>query len=388
MDLKYLSYQDKISALILAAGLSSRMGQFKPLMSLGDRTVLASAIQPFRAAGIEDVRVVTGYRASDLSPLLERLNIREVHNENYNRGMISSVKAGIESLEAEREAFFLLPVDIPLIKFTTIIELMAAYQPGNAHILYPVFQGRRGHPPLISTRYVQPISSWEGEDGGLRSFLKQYEHKAMEVPVADECILLDIDSMPDYLKLTARLKKHEIPTANECLALLRHKFKAKKSLIDHSRTVARVAGAIGEALQHRGHPINLDLLAAAAFLHDIARQQPEHAFDAFQTLHKMGCPGVAEIVRYHMDIIITDTDFITEKEVLYLSDKIVRGRHLVPLVQRFNHKKEQHKASPEALAAISRRLSDARSIYRRIETIAQQTMDSILNAKGLFFTQE
>ncbi len=70
MDLKYLSYQDKISALILAAGLSSRMGQFKPLMPLGDRTVLASAIQPFRAAGIEDVRVVTGYRASDLSPVL------------------------------------------------------------------------------------------------------------------------------------------------------------------------------------------------------------------------------------------------------------------------------------------------------------------------------
>ena len=375
-----IPFQNKISAIILAAGFSERMGKFKPLLKIGNETVLERAIRPFKAVGMKDIRVITGFRASDLKTVIKRLNIYEVFNQNYQQGMFSSVQAGVKSLAPEREAFFILPVDIPLVRTQTIRDLIMSYQQGKGTIHYPVFEKMRGHPPLISTEYVRQIEHWQGE-GGLRSLLNQYRDKAVEVPVADAFIRLDMDSPSDYQSIVDSFRRYEIPTAQECRAILQIKYRLEKPLLDHCLKVAQIARMIAKALRENGCRLDLELLTAAALLHDLVRKQRQHALKAAQLLNDMGYPRVADIVRFHMDIIITDPDFISEKEILYLADKIAQGDQVVSLKKRFALKARQFKDNPEALAAIDKRMRNASKISKRVETLTGKSIDTILTER-------
>lgn len=195
-----------IVAIILAAGYSSRMGAFKPLLPFGETTVLERSIALFRAAGIADIRVVIGHRADELLPLLARLEVRPLFNGHYAQGMFSSVLAAAASLEAEDEAFLLLPVDFPLLQPESVATLLRAWQRGVGKILYPTCRGRRGHPPLLATSYREAILAWPGH-GGLRALLQQYQEDAMNIETGDEGILLDMDTPEDYARLRKALPK-------------------------------------------------------------------------------------------------------------------------------------------------------------------------------------
>lgn len=190
----------KIAALVLAAGYSSRMGAFKPLLPLGETTVIEKAVSSFLAAGIQDIRVVVGHRAGEVIPVLDRLGVKSIINDHYSRGMYSSVTTGVRSFEPEVQAFFLLPGDNPLVKPQTILELIQFYLESEAGIIYPCFKGLRGHPPLISARYVKSILAWN-QPGGLRALLSNYAMDALNVEVADQGVLLDMDNPVDYQKV-------------------------------------------------------------------------------------------------------------------------------------------------------------------------------------------
>src|SRR5258708_3177074 len=133
-------------ALILAAGYSLRMGQFKPRLPLGERSAIEYGISGFHTAGLREVIVVTGHRARELTNVLKG-QVRCVFNPSYDSGMYSSIVAGLQSLPPETDAFFVLPADIPLVRPSTIMALVAAYHDTRTAIIYPVFQGKRGHPP-------------------------------------------------------------------------------------------------------------------------------------------------------------------------------------------------------------------------------------------------
>jgi len=375
--LKLNTSSDQISAIILAAGFSSRMGRFKPLLPAGEKTVLELASRPFITSGITDVRVVTGYRAQELSTVVRRMGAVEVFNPDFKQGMFSSVVAGVKSLGPACRAFFILPVDIPLVRPRTVQDLMAAFQQNKGKIVYPCFEKRRGHPPLISAEYAKAVKRWQGE-GGLAGFLKTRSDMAIELPVADEFILFDIDNRQDYQNLLGRLSHIEIPTAREGLFIMRQIFKLDQPLIQHSLKVARVSGIIGQVLNENGLHLSLELLTAAALLHDLARAQPRHALEAAAIIKKMGFPPVAEVVRYHMDLLVEDDRMITEKEVLYLADKIVKGARVVGLSERFNLKARQYKDNPEARAAIARRMESAQKIAGKIERITGKTLEAIV----------
>jgi len=87
-----------IAALVLAAGYSSRMGDFKPLLPLGETSVLASTIKTFSVPGISQILAVVGHRAEDLRPMLKDLKVQVIYNPGYAKGMFSSVQAGVNSL--------------------------------------------------------------------------------------------------------------------------------------------------------------------------------------------------------------------------------------------------------------------------------------------------
>jgi molybdenum cofactor cytidylyltransferase len=196
----------EITAVILAAGYSSRMGAFKPLLPFGASTVLERSIDLFRAAGIDDIRVVVGHRADELLPLLTCLKVQPLLNARYAEGMFSSVVTAAASLEAECEAFLLLPVDLPLVRPESVAMLLRAWESAAGGILYPTCRGRRGHPPLLATSYREAILAWPG-DGGLSALLKQYQEDAASIETGDEGILLDMDTPEDYERLRAALPR-------------------------------------------------------------------------------------------------------------------------------------------------------------------------------------
>jgi CTP:molybdopterin cytidylyltransferase MocA len=208
----------KIAAIILAAGRSSRMGALKPLLPLGNSTFVEEAAQRFMLAGIRDIHVVVGHRHEEITPILDRLGFRWVLNPDHDRGMLSSVLAGVGSLPTHVDAFFLLPVDIPLVKPRTIEALLNAHQQKGALVTYPRFMGRRGHPPLIARKCITEALGPDYE-GGLRAFLKHYEDHAADVDVIDEGILMDCNTSDDYAALLRVNSMPGIPTERECRAI-------------------------------------------------------------------------------------------------------------------------------------------------------------------------
>jgi CTP:molybdopterin cytidylyltransferase MocA len=123
--------------------------------------------------------------------------------------MYSSVTVGVSSLDEDVECFFIIPVDIPLVRPATVRDLVKAYRSGTTTICYPTFGGRRGHPPLIGRRHIDSILQWR-ESGGLSTLLKRLEKHAVDVPVVDEFIHYDMDQPADYHHLVKRLKRREV----------------------------------------------------------------------------------------------------------------------------------------------------------------------------------
>jgi CTP:molybdopterin cytidylyltransferase MocA len=179
------------------------MERFKPLLDLGGEPVIARIVRSFIGAGIRDVRVVAGYRKELLVPILTKLGTRVIINDRCAEGMFSSVLAGVKSMEAGVDAFFVLPADIPLVSPSTIRLLAESYGCNPGKILVPRFEGRNGHPPLIDSIFREGIIGYGG-NGGLKGALQQFESEMLRVPVWDENILFDIDSPVDYVELQAR----------------------------------------------------------------------------------------------------------------------------------------------------------------------------------------
>jgi molybdenum cofactor cytidylyltransferase len=192
-----------IAAVILAGGRSSRMGVLKPLLSLGAKTVIETAINAFRKAEIDDIIVVLGHEAGKIIPLLENNEIRWVINDDYDRGMFSSVQVGVRSLAGDCRAFFLSPADVPLIRVDTLERLINAFQSEERDVYHPCYRQRRGHPPLIAATLIPSILAYK-EAGGLRALLARYQETSLDVERDDPGILLDLDSPEDYKRAKSR----------------------------------------------------------------------------------------------------------------------------------------------------------------------------------------
>jgi len=189
------------SAIILAAGLSTRIKGFKPLLRIGGKTLVEHAIELFRSAGIDEIVTVVGHGLAKLIPVVEAASSRHVINDQYHAGMYSSIQQGVKGLRHPCDAFFLLPVDIPLVRPSTVRKLSDAFHKHpSSMVCYPQFQSRRGHPPLINSRLIDEILSYSGQ-GGLRELLRYHQDHALSIPVEDPFIRLDADTHEDLLLL-------------------------------------------------------------------------------------------------------------------------------------------------------------------------------------------
>ncbi|MHC1698610.1 MAG: DVU_1551 family NTP transferase [Geobacteraceae bacterium] len=367
----------KIAAIILSAGYSSRMGEFKPLLPFGDGTVLERDISLFRDAGIDDVRVVIGHRAAELLPLVERLNTRPVINDRYHDGMFTSVRAGVENLESEIEAFFLLPVDIPLVRPATVQLLAESFDAGTGSVFYPVFYGKRGHPPLISAHYREEIVNWHGE-GGLKSLIFRHEAEAVNIDTGDENILLDMDTLAEYERLRTVWRRNAVPSVLECENLLIKTFAAEMPLVDHCRRVAKLAVFLVKQLNEAGCRLDQDLTEACALLHDLGKGKPNHAAEGARILKEMGYPDIARVIATHMNIKVAQEEPVRIAEVLYLADKMTNRSRWVSVEERFAPRIRSSSSDPEMRSAVAGRLESALQIKSRLEMILGRPLYEIL----------
>ncbi|MBQ9014627.1 MAG: histidine phosphatase family protein [Firmicutes bacterium] len=224
----------RYGAVILAAGLSSRMKDFKPLLPVDGRPAVTGLAETLRGAGIEDIVIVTGHRREDLQELIRDLRLTEGYNGNYESGMFSSIQTGLakagESFP-EKKGFFLVPVDCPLITIRAIRELMTAADENapseEMRFFVPTFEGKKGHPLLVPAARIEEIVSYDG-DGGLKAITDRSWEQMVRVPVPDEEILLDMDT-PEHYEAIQRFvsygcqrEKLEVLSAMKRIILVRH----------------------------------------------------------------------------------------------------------------------------------------------------------------------
>ncbi|MEE0793891.1 MAG: NTP transferase domain-containing protein [Oscillospiraceae bacterium] len=184
-------------AVVVAAGMSSRMGDFKPMLSIGSISVAQRVVATLKQAGAARVVVVTGYNAEELERHLASSGVVFLRNENYRTThMFDSALIGLRYLRDKCRQVLFTPVDIPLFTAATVDALLTS----GAELACPVCGGTRGHPILMSANVIDRVLEDSGE-GGLSGALSRCGVPMTLVEVDDPGILHDADTPEDYREL-------------------------------------------------------------------------------------------------------------------------------------------------------------------------------------------
>ncbi|MCJ7682603.1 MAG: nucleotidyltransferase family protein [Candidatus Aminicenantes bacterium] len=186
-----------IQAIILAAGESKRMGTPKMLLPFGRGSMIEAVITGALASRADGILVVLGAERRKIRSVVERFNVDTVFNRRYQKGMLSSVQKGFETLPANTRAALVMLGDQPSIPSQTIDRLIEAFNKSGKGIVLPVVHGRRGHPLLIDLKYRAEIIRLDPEVG-LRALIHGHPEDILEVDMKDEAVLQDIDTREDY----------------------------------------------------------------------------------------------------------------------------------------------------------------------------------------------
>jgi CTP:molybdopterin cytidylyltransferase MocA len=353
----------KLAVVILAAGYSSRMGAFKPLLPVGGQSAVVRAVLTAEQAGVGHVSVVTGHRDAEVAAELrrERPDAHIVFNARHSEGMMTSVLAGALALPADTDAFFLLPVDCCAVRADTLEKIASAARNGDADVTCPVYGGRTGHPPLIRARVMESAGEFRGE-GGMRAYLAKFSRACVDVD--DSGVAADMDTPGDYAAMLRMLGLPTYPREEDALRLL-HARAASPEVAEHCRAVAGVAVRIAREAIAGGANIDTALLRSACLLHDICRGEPNHARAGELLLLSLGFPDAAIAVGAHMEL-PEGHDAIDETAILYLADKLCRRGGETPLETTLAAALVRYEGRPEAANAARGRIERAMSIERAL----------------------
>ena len=190
----------KVGAIILAAGKSERMyGKNKLLEKVNEETLLKRIIDETLQTSVDDIIVVLGHESKIVQNSLRNLPVNFAKNENYENGISSSIKTGINSLQADIDGAIIILADMPKINCQHIDKIIKSYfASNNQSIFVPVHKGKKGNPVLLDKSHFEEIKNLTG-DIGAREIISFNKHKVKEIKINDTAIFFDIDT-EDELK--------------------------------------------------------------------------------------------------------------------------------------------------------------------------------------------
>lgn len=196
-----------VSAILLAAGESRRMsGDFKPLMKWGTRTVIGACIDNLKRSRVDEIVVVLGFRESEIRARLAGAGVQFAINREYSKGMLSSLKTGLPLISPSCEGVLVALVDQPMVGPDVINPLVVSYGDYDKKISIPTFEGKHGHPIIISRDFEEEIMRLDdNHPEGLKAIINAHRNEIQEVPVESIATLEDIDSPEDYARLVAQV---------------------------------------------------------------------------------------------------------------------------------------------------------------------------------------
>jgi len=189
--------QPMLSAILLAAGESKRMGKPKQLMPLGKHTLLEQAIDNLLDSSVDETIVVVGHKAEEITKTIATRPVKIVINPDYREGMSTSIIAGLILADPRSQAVMLALGDQPLVASRTINQLIDAFNSHNKGIAVPAYQGRRGHPIIFDFKYKAELLKLKGDIGG-REIIRNHPNDVLKVAVDSESVVSDIDTQDDY----------------------------------------------------------------------------------------------------------------------------------------------------------------------------------------------
>lgn len=186
--------EPRVSAILLAAGESRRMGTCKQLLQLVGRPVIVHCLEAIMASGVNEVIVVTGANGDAVAATVGHLSVKVVRNHFIDSGMADSVRVGLESVADSCSGVMICLADQPLIDIESYRQLLLQHAETPKKILIPVFEGQKGHPAIFPYELLHPFP----EDMTLRDVVWKNPRQVRLIEVYDQGVALDMDTPSDY----------------------------------------------------------------------------------------------------------------------------------------------------------------------------------------------
>jgi len=193
----------RISAIVLAAGQSKRMGKAKQLLPFGDGTILETVINSLAESKVDEIILVLGYQAEEIRESLPYTPAKTVINPSYQEGMSSSIICGMNTVDENADAVMIVLGDQPLLGTDVIDRLVKEYRGGDRGIVVPLYKKRRGNPVIFDIKYKDKLSALHGDIGG-REIVASDREDVLEVNIESEAVICDIDEEGEYLRQLSR----------------------------------------------------------------------------------------------------------------------------------------------------------------------------------------
>ena len=208
-----MSAQEKkcgVAAVVLAAGMSRRMGTPKQLLRMGEETILQRTLKNVRGSTVSKIILVLGYAAEAVQKTTATQGLKVVINPDYQQGMGTSLRSGLAAVGADAQAAIIVLADQPWVTEETLNALIACHQFRKPQIIVPTYRGFRGNPVLLDRSVFAEVQALNG-DVGCRAIFGDHTAGILKLPVEDPGILVDIDSRADFENLKAAAKESSEP---------------------------------------------------------------------------------------------------------------------------------------------------------------------------------
>jgi molybdenum cofactor cytidylyltransferase len=189
-----------LSAIVLAAGMSTRMGQNKMLLDFKDKPLIAHAVDTLLASEIDEVVVVLGNEADKVQEKLRGRPVKLVENPDFREGLSTSVRTGVNAVSRQAEGIMVYLADQPLLQPADVNRILRAFTHAKdvrKSIVVPFFDGQRGNPVLLDSSYREEILGVVG-DVGCKGVIKRYPDQVFVVEMETDHVIRDMDTTEEY----------------------------------------------------------------------------------------------------------------------------------------------------------------------------------------------